>query len=70
MIDPTPTEIKAMQSVLRPLGEYVAEVGTKKPLGDYSKEEILTLIEVVITAYQDFLTTNKIDEDEKNGFGF
>ena len=59
MIDPTPTETKAMQSVLKPLGEYVMEVGIEKPLGHYTKEEILTLIEVVITAYQDFLIINQ-----------
>ena len=55
MIDPTPHEKAAMQAVLMPLGEIVGEIGMQKPLADYSKEQVLTLIEVVVTAYQDHL---------------
>lgn len=55
MIDPTNTEKRAMQSALKPLGEYVAEVGMNKPLAMYSRSEIETLVEVVVTAYQEFM---------------
>jgi hypothetical protein len=52
MIDPTEMEIAAMQSCLAPLGEYVACIGMQRPLADYSREDVLRLIDVVITAYQ------------------
>jgi Family of unknown function (DUF6511) len=53
MIDPSDMEIAAMQCCLKPLGEYVASVGMERPLSDYTREEILTLVDVVVTAYQD-----------------
>lgn len=55
MIDPTREEKQAMESALQPLGEYVSEIGMHLPLQDYTRDQILTLIEVVITAYQDHL---------------
>ena len=55
MIDPTELERAAMAAALIPLGEIVAEIGMDKPLADYTREEVLTLIEVVVTAYQDHL---------------
>ena len=53
MIDPSDMEIAAMQSCLAPLGEYVSSIGMQRPLADYSREEVLTLIDVVVSAYQD-----------------
>lgn len=53
MIDPSDMEIAAMRSCLSPLGEYVGEIGIERPLADYSREEVLTLIDVVVTAYQE-----------------
>ncbi len=61
MIDPSEMEIAAMQSCLAPLGEYVASIGMERPLADYSREDVLTLIEVVITAYQ----SRMIEEHER-----
>ena len=58
MIDPTPREQAAIKSVLLNLGDYVASIGMDRPLSAYSKEEILTLIEVAVTSYQDFLIAN------------
>ena len=55
MIDSTNLEKAAMTAALRPLGEYVGAVGMQRPLADYSKEEVLTLVEVVITAYQNHM---------------
>lgn len=53
MIDPSDMELAAMASCLAPLGEYVASIGMQRPLADYCKEEVLMLIEVVISAYQE-----------------
>ena len=55
MIDPTELERAAMQAALAPLGDYVASIGMERPLADYSRAEVLTLIEVVVTAYQDHM---------------
>jgi phosphopantothenate synthetase len=53
MIDPSDMEIAAMQSCLAPLGEYVGSIDMQRPLADYSRQEVLTLIDVVVSAYQD-----------------
>lgn len=53
MIDPSDLEIAAMQSCLAPLGEYVGSIGMQRPLADYSRQEVLMLIDIVVTAYQD-----------------
>ena len=58
MIDKTPLEQQALASALRPLGEAVAEIGMDKPLSAYTREEVLTLIEVVVDAYQKHLLDN------------
>ena len=55
MVDPTAFEQDCMAKVLPPLGDYVAELGIYKTFDELSREEVLTLIEVVITAYMDAL---------------
>lgn len=55
MIDATVTERVAMAAALHPLGEFVAEVGLEKPLADYTRDQILTLVEVIVDAYHDHL---------------
>ena len=52
MIDPTEMELAAVRSCLAPLGEYVGTIGMQRPLADYSREEVLALVDVVVTAYQ------------------
>ena len=52
VIDASETEKAAMASALRPLGDYVVAVGVGRPLAAYSRAEILTLVELVIDAYQ------------------
>ena len=52
MTDATELERAAMTATLAPLGEYVGSIGMHRPLADYSKQEVLTLVEVIITAYQ------------------
>ena len=61
MIDPSDLERQAMRSCLIPLGEYVGSIGMERSLADYSQEEVLTLIDVVVTAYQEHM----IDEHER-----
>lgn len=56
MIDPTDFERDSMNKALRPLGEYVAEIGTDKAFQDLTREQVLMLIEVVVTAYMDELS--------------
>jgi hypothetical protein len=53
MIDPTDLEKESMAAALKPLGEYIAEIGMHRPFTDLHKQEVLTIIEVVVTAYQD-----------------
>jgi hypothetical protein len=52
MIDPSEMELSAMQSCLAPLGEYVGSIGAHRALDDYSRDEVLALIDVVVRAYQ------------------
>lgn len=52
MIDPTDFEKECMSAALKPLGEVVAEIGMHRPFADLNKHEVLTIIEVVVTAYQ------------------
>lgn len=61
MIDPSDMELAAMRACLSPLGEYVGSIGMERPLVDYTREEVLTLIDVVVTAYQDQM----IEEHER-----
>ena len=63
MIDPTDFERDCMNKALRPLGEYVAEIGTDKAFRDLTREQVLTLIEVVVTAYMDELSKGEPTED-------
>ncbi|MBF0182385.1 MAG: hypothetical protein HQM03_20405 [Magnetococcales bacterium] len=58
MTDATNLEKAAMAAALRPLGEYVASIGMQRPLADYTREEVLTLIEVAVTAFQDYFRKN------------
>ena len=61
MIDPSDMELAAMRACLSPLGEYVGFIGMRRPLADYTRDEVLTLIDVVVTAYQDQM----IEEHER-----
>ena len=58
---PVKVELAAMRACLSPLGEYVGFIGMQRPLADYTREEALTLIDVVVTAYQDQM----IEEHER-----
>ncbi len=61
MIDLTKNEKEAIEFALKPLGEYVAEIGMNRPLANYSREEVLCLIEVAVTAYQESMQRKEAD---------
>ena len=58
MTDATELERAAMAATLAPLGEYVGSIDMNRPMADYSKQEVLTLVEVIITAYQHYFNTH------------
>jgi hypothetical protein len=55
MIDASEMEKAAMRACLLPLGGYVGSIGMERPLADYSQEEVLMLIDIVVCAYQDYM---------------
>ena len=63
MIDLTKAEKDSIESALKPVGEYVAEIGMDRPLSSYSREEVLCLIEVAVTAYQDSMRQKEEDSN-------
>ena len=58
----TDLEQKAVESVLGPLGDYVMQVGMDKGLGQYSKAEILGLVDTILEAYH--RTLQELYKDE------
>lgn len=64
MIEPTKNEVIAMEATLASLGNYVASIGINRPLADYSRQEVLALIETVVTAYQDNIKQQFLTSDE------
>lgn len=69
MIDATDIEKQCMERTLQPLGEVVAEIGMHKPLAEYTRAEVLTLIEVVVGNYQTFLALSQ-SRHEDTGIPF
>ncbi|MBF0462675.1 MAG: hypothetical protein HQL87_14945 [Magnetococcales bacterium] len=55
-------EHEAMTATLASMREYVGAIGLHRPLADYSREEALSLIEVVITAFQYYLVPSNTDD--------
>lgn len=64
MIDLTDIEKQCMERTLQPLGEVVAEIGMQKPLTQYTRAEVLTLIEVVVGNYQMFLIQSQPRQED------
>ncbi|MCG7947359.1 MAG: DUF6511 domain-containing protein [Candidatus Thiodiazotropha taylori] len=58
----TDLEQKAAESVLVPLADYVMAVGMDKGLGDYSKTEIVGLVDTVLESYHQ--TLQELYKDE------
>ena len=55
MIDPTLAEQAAIRSTTKPVAEIMGEIGWQTRLADLSEPQVLTLIEVTVTGYQDAL---------------
>jgi len=55
MVDPTLAEQAAIRSAIKPVAEIMEEIGWQTRLADLSKQQVLTLIEVAVTGYQDAL---------------
>jgi hypothetical protein len=51
MIDPSDVELAAMKQCLKAFGEAAGEIGFAKPLGDYSEDEALRVIDAIVTCY-------------------
>ena len=58
MIDPTYAEIQAIRSCLKYFGESAGEIGFDKPLGTYTEEEALQVIESIVTGYTEAMRTH------------
>ena len=55
MVDPTEAEQAAIRSAMKPVAEIMEEIGWQTRLADLSKQQVLTLIEVAVTGFQDAL---------------
>lgn len=62
VVNRTDLEQKAAESVLQPLADYVVHVGMNKGLGDYSKAEIIGLVDIILEAYHTSLQELYQDE--------
>ncbi|MBF0562785.1 MAG: hypothetical protein HQL37_12370 [Alphaproteobacteria bacterium] len=58
MVDPSEQEIAALHSALKFVAEIMEEIGWSTRLSDLSEQQVLTLIEVAVTAVQDALRDN------------
>jgi hypothetical protein len=55
MVDPTEAEQAAIRSAMKPVAEIMEEIGWQTRLADLSEQQVLTLIEVTATGFQDAL---------------
>ena len=55
MVDPTEAEQAAIRSAMKPVAEIMEEIGWQTRLADLSEQQVLTLIEVAVTGFQDSL---------------
>ena len=53
MVDLTEQERAALRAAIRAMGEVMAEIGWTTPLNALSEQQVLTLAEVAIGAFQD-----------------
>ena len=51
MVDATEVEQATIRQCLKFFGEAAAEIGFDKPLGNYSQDEALRVVEAIVTAY-------------------
>jgi hypothetical protein len=55
MIDPTEAERAAIRSTMNLVAEIMEEISWQTRLCDLTEQQVLTLIEVAVTGYQDAL---------------
>ena len=55
MVDPSEAEQAAIRSAMKLVAEIMEEIGWQTRLADLSERQVLTLIEVAVTGYQDAL---------------
>lgn len=53
MIDASDMEIAAMKQCLKAFGQSAEMIGFDKPLGAYSQDEALQVIDAIVTCYTD-----------------
>lgn len=58
MVDITPMERAAMRTCLKAFGGAASAIGFDKPLGGYSEEQALSVIEAIVTAFVDEMATH------------
>jgi hypothetical protein len=61
MIDPNKHEVNALAAASNSAGAYVGSIA-KTDLATWSQEEWSTLIDVTVTAFQDFLSAAYADD--------
>lgn len=55
MVDPTEAEQAAIRGAMKPVAEIMEEIGWQTRLVDLSEQQVLTLIEVAVSGFQDAL---------------
>mgnify|MGYP003988972757 CR=1 FL=1 len=62
MVDPTEQELAAIRATVKLVAEIMEEIGWRTQLIDLSETQVLTLIEVAVSGYQDaMLATARTD---------
>ncbi len=56
MVDATELELASMRKCLKFFGEAASEIGFDKPLGSYSQEEALRIIDAIVMGYVEAMT--------------
>jgi hypothetical protein len=63
MVDLTQVERAAIRAAVKPLAEVMAEIGWTARLNELTEEQVLTLIEVAVRAFQDAMHAAAQDLD-------
>ena len=65
MVDLTPQERAAIAAAMKPVAEIIGEIGWQTRFCDLTEHQVLTLIEVAVTGFQDAMhATAQIQESE------
>lgn len=61
MIDPSEVEVAAMKQCLKSFGAAAGTIGFEKPLGSYTEEEALQVIDAIVTSYTEAMLEHHAD---------